>query len=75
MFHSKYVTDNYKIFKKMNIEAVNKIPETIRVIPDHLKTKKMCEHSVKKLHFLIRHVPDQLRLSKCVITLIENDRK
>ena len=50
-----------KSLKKMNIEAVNKIPETIRVIPDRLKTKKMCEHSVKKLHFLIRHVPDQYK--------------
>ena len=37
----------------------------LKLVPDYLKTKKMCKHAVKKLPFLIKNliriliVPDQ----------------
>ena len=43
--------------------------EMLRLVPNHLKTKKMCEHAVKKLSFIIRYVPDQYKTHKCVIQL------
>ena len=33
----------------------------LRLVPDHLKTKKMCKHTVKKLSFVIRYDPGQYR--------------
>ena len=30
----------------------------LKLVPDHLKTKKLCKHAVKKLPFVIRSVPD-----------------
>ena len=43
---------------KISIGAVMKNPEMLRIVPDHLKTTKMCKHAVKKLPFVIRYVPD-----------------
>ena len=34
-------------------------PEMLNLVPDHLKTKKMCKDAVKKLLFIIRYVPDR----------------
>ena len=34
-------------------------PEILKLVPDYLKTKKMCKHAVKKLLYLSRYVPDQ----------------
>ena len=31
----------------------------LKLIPDHIKTKKMCKHAVKMLRFVIRYVSDQ----------------
>ena len=53
----------------MSIRTVMKNPETLRFVPDNLKTKKMCKHTLKKLPCLLRHVPDHIRLNKCVIKL------
>ena len=30
----------------------------LKLVPDHLKTKKMCKHAVKKLCFIIKYVLD-----------------
>ena len=49
--------DNYKDFK-ISIEAILKNPEMLKLIPDHLKTKKMCKNTVKKSALEIMHVPD-----------------
>ena len=38
-----------------------KNPEILKLVPDHLKTKKMCKHAVRKLTFLIRYIPDQYK--------------
>ena len=36
-----------------------KNPEILKLVPDHLKTKKMSKHAVKKLPYLWRYDPDQ----------------
>ena len=33
----------------------------LKLVSDHLKTKKMCKHAFKKLPFLIKYVPDQCK--------------
>ena len=45
MIDSEYTTDIYNSLKISN-EPIIKNPETIRLVPDHLKTKKMCNHAV-----------------------------
>ena len=32
--------------------------ETLRLVPDYLKTKKMCKNAVKKCPLVIKYVPD-----------------
>ena len=59
MFESEYITDNYKIFNKINLGAIIKNPKMVRFVPDHLKNKKMYKNAVKKLLFLIRYVPGE----------------
>ena len=51
MFDNKYSPANYKSLKK-GIGAIIKNPETLRLVPDHLKTKMMCKNAVKKLPFV-----------------------
>ena len=53
---------------KISIGAIIKDPEILRLVPDHLKTKKMCKHTFKKLPFLITFLMDK-RLNKCLIKL------
>ena len=50
--------------QKISIGAKMKNPEILRIVPDHLKTKKMCKHKVKKLLFVIRYVLDQYKMQK-----------
>ena len=40
----------------VSIGALIKDPETLRLVPDHLKTKNMSKHAVKKLPFIIKYV-------------------
>ena len=54
---SEYSRDDYKS-SKITIEAMMKNPEMLRLVSDHLKTKKMCKDAVKKLSFVIQYVPD-----------------
>ena len=48
MVDSEYSTCDYKSSKISN-EAIMKNPEMLRLIPDHLKTKKMRKHEIKKI--------------------------
>ena len=54
------MVDGMDIYKSLNISIgiVMRIPGMLRIVPDHLKTKKMCKHAVKKLLSVIRYVPD-----------------
>ena len=56
MVDSEYSTDNYSS-SKISIRAIIKTPEMLRLVPDCLKTKKMCKYEVKKLPFAIRYIP------------------
>ena len=56
MVDNEYSMDIY-ISVKTSIRKVTKNIEMLKLVPDHLKTKKICKHAVKKLSFLIRYVP------------------
>ena len=44
-----------------------------KLVPDHLKIKKMCKHAVIKLPFVIRSVPDRYNTQEmCDKTILEN---
>ena len=58
MVDSEYSSEN-NIPLKISIGAIIKNLETLRFVPDHVKTKKMCKHAVKKLLFVIRYVSDR----------------
>ena len=61
MVDSEYSMNIYKTLKK-SIGTVMRNPEMLKIVTDHLKTKKMCNYVVKKLPF-------QLRPNKCLIKL------
>ena len=54
------MVDGMDIYNSLNIGIgiVMRNPGMLRIVPDHLKTKKMCKHAVKKLLSVIRYVPD-----------------
>ena len=57
----------------INIRTVMKTPKTLKFIPDHLKTKKICKHIIKKLPYLLRYVPDRCKTQKmCEKVILEN---
>ena len=56
MVDNEYSMD-INISVKISIRKVIKNIEMLKLVPDHLKTKKICKHAVKKLSFLIRYVP------------------
>ena len=61
-------------FVKINIGTVKKSPEMLKLVSDHLKTKRMCKHAVNKLLFLIRYVPYQYKTKQmCDKAISEND--
>ena len=51
LFCKYRMVDSININKSLNINIgiVMKKPEMLRLVPDHLKTEKMCRHAVKKL--------------------------
>ena len=57
MVDSEYSIEDYKS-PKINIGVIIKIPEMLKFVPDHLKTKKICKYAVKKFPFVLRYVPD-----------------
>ena len=48
------MVDIMDVYKPLNIGTVTviKIPEKLKFVPNHLKTKNMCKHAVKKLPYL-----------------------
>ena len=38
-----------------------KNPKILKLITDHLRTKKVFNYAVKKMSFVIRYVPDQYK--------------
>ena len=58
MVDSEYSMNIYKSVK-ITTQTVMKNSEMLKLIPDHLKTKKMCKHAVKRLPVVIRYVSDQ----------------
>ena len=60
MVDTEYSTDKYKS-SKISIGAIMKNPEMLRLVPDHLQTKKMWKLAVKKLPFVITYVPGQYK--------------
>ena len=72
MVDTEYNSDNYMSLK-ISIGAIIQNLEMLRLIPDHLKTKRMCKHAAKKLPFLIRYVPDQYKTDEmCDKAILEN---
>ena len=69
MVDSEYSTNDSKSLK-ISMEAIMK---NLRLVPDHLKTKKMCNHVVEKLPFVIRYVPDRYKTQQmCDKPVLEN---
>ena len=52
------MVDIIDIYKSLNISigTVMKNLEMLKLVPDHLKTKKMCKQALKKLPYLLRYV-------------------
>ena len=50
-----------------------KNPETLRFVPDHLDTKKMCKNVVKKLPFVLRYLRHRYKTHEmCDKVILEN---
>ena len=58
---SKYSIDIYKS-SKISIGTVMKNPELLKLVPNHLKTNKMCKNAVEKLSLVKRYVPDHYKI-------------
>ena len=50
------------------------IGKIIRLVPNHLKAKKMCKIAVKKLPSVIKYVSDQYKSNEMWNVTKENDR-
>ena len=59
------------IYKSLNISIaiVMEIPEKLKFVPDHLKTKKMCKDAVRNYLIYEDMFMIHIRLNKCVIKL------
>ena len=60
MVDSERSPKNYKILE-ISVEAIIKVEEMLRFVPDHIKTKNMCKNTVKKLPLIIRYIPDRYK--------------
>ena len=60
MVGTEYIPGNYKSLR-ISIGSIMKNPETLRLVLDHLKTKKMFKKAVSKSPFLIRCVADRYK--------------
>ena len=48
----------------------------LKLLPDHLKTKKMCKHAVKKIPYELRYLPGQYKTQQmCDKAILENGGK
>ena len=46
------------------LKAIEDDPETLRFVPDHLKTQEMCEKVVEEEPYTLRLVPDYFKMKK-----------
>ena len=61
---------------KISIGTIIKDPEMLRLVPNYLKTKKMCKNAVKKLSFVRKYVCNQSQTNEmCDKVIIENGEK
>lgn len=60
MVGTEYIPGNYKSLR-ISIGSIMKNPEILRLVLDHLKTKKMFKKAVSKSPFLIRCVADRYK--------------
>ena len=68
MVDREYDMDIYKSVK-INVGTEMRNPEMLKLVPNHLKTKKMRKHTVIKIPFIISMFPINIRLNKCVAKL------
>ena len=54
------MVDNICTHKSININIGTALKNRgmLKLVPYHLKTRKMCKHAVKKLPYLLRYVSD-----------------
>ena len=57
MVDSEYSAEDFKS-PKISVGAITKNLEMLKLVPDDLKTKKICKHAIKKLTFVTRYLPD-----------------
>ena len=69
---SEYSPGNFK-FSKISIGTIIKNPEILKLVSDHLKTKKVCKHVVKKFPFVKRYVLDRYKTQEmCDKAILKN---
>ena len=69
------MVDSMCIHKSININIGTELknPEILKLVPDHLKTKRLFNHEVKKLPYLLRYVPGQYKAQEmCDKAILEN---
>ena len=72
MVDSEHSTSIYKS-SIISIGTVMRNPEMLKIVPDHLLTKKICKLAVEKLPFLIRCAPDHNMIQQmCDKAILEN---
>ena len=55
MIDREYNTDNSTSIE-ISIGAIIKNPKMLRIVPDHLKAKKMYKNAIRNVPFVIRYV-------------------
>ena len=73
MVESENSSDNYSTLK-ISIGAIIKNSELLKIVPDQLKTKKMCKNAVKKSKFVMYVFDQYKRQQKCDKVILENCR-
>ena len=63
MVDSENSPRNYKTLK-ISMGTIIKHPESLRFVPDHLKTKKMYKNAVEKLPFVVRYLPYRYKIQE-----------
>ena len=71
------MVDSMDIYKSLNIDirTVMKNLEMLKLVSDHLKTKKTHKKGVTKLPYLLKYVPAQNKTQQmCDKAILENSR-
>ena len=54
-------------------EAVQRVPEVLKYIPDHFVTQEMCSEAVQSEPWALRFVPDQYKTQEMFNRAVEID--